>query len=117
MYLKRFTCMVFVLVILLACSVVVSATIISKEIKSSSQMLSEKLSDMGSELLLSQTYEEDDEDILSMYDATLYLKINEADLESMIEQGLLQGTYFKKPDGNYLFVREKLYQWCLQQTE
>lgn len=106
-----------IVAILLACSVVVSAMIISKEIRNGSQMLSDKLSDFGSEHLLSQTYEEDDEDILSMYDASLYLKINEADLESMIEQGLLQGTYFKKSDGNYLFVREKLYQWCLQQTE
>ena len=100
-----------IVAILLACSVVVSAMIISKEIRNGSQMLSDKLSDFGSEHLMSQ------KDILSMYDASLYLKINEADLESMIEQGLLQGTYFKKSDGNYLFVREKLYQWCLQQTE
>lgn len=83
-------------------------------------MLDTKLSDLSRQLQLYANEEtsDHDEDILSLYQAASYLKINDAAaLLQMVESGELEGTYFQFSSGRYYFVREKLYQWCLSQTE
>lgn len=49
-------------------------------------------------------------EILSEYDTQIYMKMNDEDLQAMVDAGLLDGTYYTGPDGRLRFVRELLYE-------
>ena len=58
-----------------------------------------------------------EEEVLVIGDAARYLCVDIDTLRDMIASGALEGTYLEPTDGTYLFIREKLYQWCLDQVE
>lgn len=106
--------------VLLACSILISAIVICRKIENATDMVNAELSNLSREfqLYLNEENTDNDEEILSLHQAASYLKITDvADLLRMVENGELQGTYFQSSSGEYFFVREKLYQWCLLQTE
>lgn len=57
---------------------------------------------------------------MSIYIAAAYLKIDVDELNSLLESGELDGTYFKTNENNgeddITFIREKLYTWCLERA-
>lgn len=59
-------------------------------------------------------------DFMSIYIAAAYLKIDVDELNSLLESGELDGTYFKTNENNggysITFIREKLYSWCLERS-
>ncbi len=59
-------------------------------------------------------------DFMSIYIAAAYLKVDVDELNGLLESGELDGTYFKTGESNggysIIFIREKLYSWCLERS-
>lgn len=56
-------------------------------------------------------------DILSFYEVSKYLKIQDSLFRDLINRGEFEGTYIKLDAETYIFIREKLYDWCIAQID
>ncbi len=108
-----------ILTILLICAIIISAIFICLKIESMTSILTTKLSSSDNRhIYLHEDNPDKGQEILSLHETASYLNINDAaDLVQMLEEGELQGTYFQSSSGDYFFVKEKVYQWCISRTE
>lgn len=75
--------------------------------------LGSKISSLGLDLYNIMDKMEDksyESEILSEYETTGYMNMDDEALQAMVDAGLLDGTYYVGPDGGLRFVRELLYE-------
>ncbi len=106
-----------ILIFLLVVTVAVSTFFICTTMKTCANTISLAAGSASAYSSLDSDSEHLEQDVLSMYYAQIYLHMDEDNIMQMIESGELDGTYFQAPGGSYHFVRERLYQWCLDQTQ
>ena len=97
---KNFNISQFLGCCVIGASIIVAGWLISKEMPDTTQVPSN----------LSVTQEERIGKYLSMYEAAVYLSISEDDVDELLKDGELEGTYFVVGE-NYTFSHEKLDEW------
>lgn len=103
--------LLFIGILILGISMIVSSIILSKSIKKQTQLNGT----LNGTLTMNDSYNIDN-DILQTYDAGAMLGYNESDLIRDIENGKLEGLPCTKIGGHYIFSKKALEEWIYNKT-